>query len=90
METAKTYFSETSIQLYIKYTFGPATIAMKLGMSPQGALKIIQRINNRWNTTVVIKKRHYVAPIKPEVIYMQWLNLTVSPMSISDELPHDP
>ena len=35
-------------------------------------------------------KKHYVAPIKPEAIYIKWLKLTVSPMSISDDLPHDP
>ena len=39
---------------------------------------------------MVITKKYYVAPITPEAIYMQWLNLTVSPMSISDDLPHDP
>ena len=29
----------------------------------------------------MIAKKHYAAPVKPEAIYMQYLNLTVSPMS---------
>ena len=32
---------------------------------------------------MVITKKHYVAPIKPEAIHMQWLTLTVSPRWVS-------
>ena len=38
---------------------------------------------------MVNTKKHYVASVKPETIYMQWLNLTVSPMFISGNLPRD-